>query len=83
MIATILTALCREVEFFPPPRRFSRQFSRQSVASGEAGRQVIPTMCRDSQGMEQGILPVILPNWQDITTRTFCPERSVRHPDTL
>jgi hypothetical protein len=41
MIATILTTLCREAESFPPLRQFSRQFSRQSVASDGAGRHQI------------------------------------------
>jgi len=63
MIATILTTKCREVEFFPPPRWFSRQFSRQSVASGGVGCQV-PGFAGNGAGH-----PVKLrPFWRDNDT---------------
>ena len=64
MIATFLTTLCRETDRPLPASRFSRQFSRQGVASAEARLR--------------GILPFILPKWREAGgrtfTRTFCPD---------
>jgi hypothetical protein len=40
MIATLLTTLCRKAQSLLPPVRFSRQFSRQSVATECRERQV-------------------------------------------
>jgi hypothetical protein len=58
MIATILTTKCREAESPLLPARFSRQFSRQSVASDGVSNQSIPTVsrqkCRDSGAARRG-----------------------------